>query len=50
MEAVNEGCKYVAQARELLLKWYNDPINHDESDLIRDATILLDVALEKLAV
>jgi hypothetical protein len=49
MEVVNEGCKYVAKSKELLLKWYKDSLSHDENDFIRDAIILLDIALEKLS-
>jgi hypothetical protein len=46
MEAINEGCKLVAQAKELLATCMKEaePCHH-----IRDAAILLDRALEKLS-
>jgi hypothetical protein len=47
MEAVNEGCKLVAQARELVKK-YLESDDH-EYGYLHDARILLDLALEKLA-
>jgi hypothetical protein len=52
MEAVNEGCKLVAQAKELILKLAHDNRRLDDESHInlRDAIILLDNALEKLAV
>lgn len=50
-EAINEGCKFVAQARELLMRV---AIVSEEQGYefayINDARILLDLALEKLAV
>lgn len=49
MEAVNEGCKFVAQAQDLI-KRFLDEKDYDNDDLIKDARILLDLALEKLAV
>jgi hypothetical protein len=49
MEAVNEGCKLVAQAKESILKYLQE-INIEESGHLHDARILLDMALEKLAV
>jgi hypothetical protein len=48
MEAVNEGCKLVAQAKELLLK-YLEADDHPYEHL-QNSRILLDRALEKLAV
>lgn len=46
MEAVNEGCRLVAQAKELLVLCMkeSEPCHHT-----RDAAILLDRALEKLS-
>ena len=49
MEAVNEGCKYVAQARELILRFIDEK-DYNNDFLVKDAKILLDLALEKLAV
>lgn len=51
MEAVNEGCKFVAQARELILRFMSlEPRDRYGEEYINDARILLDTALEKLAV
>lgn len=51
MEAVNEGCKLVAQAKELILRYLQlEPRDNYGDDYLRDANILLDHALEKLAV
>ena len=49
MEAVNEGCKLVAQAKELLRKFIDEK-DYNNDYLVKDASVLLDLALEKLAV
>lgn len=50
MEAVNEGCKYVARARELLIRFLElEPRDRYGEEYLIDARVLLDHALEKLA-
>ncbi len=52
MEAVNEGCKFVAKARELIKQYIDAVHEHEIYELtsLNEARILLDNALEKLAV
>jgi len=51
MEAVNEGCKLVAQAKELIIRFIElEPRDKYGEEYIKDANILLDMALEKLAI
>lgn len=49
-EAVNEGCKFVAQAKSALIKYMNSQRSEYDENYLRDADIFLDLALEKLAV
>lgn len=50
MEAVNEGCKLVAQAKELLSRFTQlEPRDRYGEEYVNDARILLDLALEKLS-
>lgn len=49
MESVNEGCKLVAQAKELICRFLQlEPRDDYGDNYLKDANILLDMAISKL--